>query len=227
MNRRLRTLLGIYALGGLALTVIAGLLTLWLTTEGGLTASFYRGSVGEDLLFRRTTEDIDLRFLDDDPGLPRRFFRVRWEGVWYRPRSEDVDVYAGSDDRVLVTIDGRLVLERSLAEGMHTVSRTLPLSAGFHDLVVDYEQYGGGYSLNIQWAPAGRPPRPLDPDVLFPEAPDESRALTNVRLRAVRTFVGVFWLVPPSILFLLRGVPLLIRLAWRFFDEIPFLKPET
>ena len=116
------------------------------------------------------------------------------------------------------------MLQRSMGEGMHTISQTLRLSAGFHELVVDYEQYGGGYALNVQWSPAGQASRPLDPETLFPAELDERSVLTNLRLRGFRTFVSIFWLLPPSILALLRGVPFLIRLVWRFFDQIPFLK---
>ena len=30
---------------------------------------------------------INLDFLNDDPGLPRRFFSARWSGFWYVSRS--------------------------------------------------------------------------------------------------------------------------------------------
>ena len=163
LQRSLR-LIAIYVLAALALTLISRALDARLKTETGLTESFYQGSLGDgDVLFQRTARSIGLDSVENDPDLPQRFFGMRWEGFWHVPHDEVLDIYAGGDDRVLVRIDGELVLERGGALGTNTISAPVPLDAGLHTLSVEYEQYRGGYSLHVLWAPAGGSPRPFDP----------------------------------------------------------------
>ena len=49
-------------------------------------------------MFSRTAQQIDLEFRRDDPELPTRFFEVEWNGVWYVPEHQVLDLYAGADD---------------------------------------------------------------------------------------------------------------------------------
>ena len=55
--------------------------------------------------------------------MPRRNFSVRWEGWWYFPGDAVVDVDAGVDDRVLVSIDGKPVFERDISRGLRSGRR--------------------------------------------------------------------------------------------------------
>ena len=80
---------------------------------------------------------------------------------------------------------------------------------------MSYEQYGGGYSLNVQWAPAGKAPRSFDPESLYPQIPDPQHFLVNQRLLAFHRAVIAFWIAPPSFLVLVAAFPLLVRTGRR------------
>ena len=101
----------------------AALTAFWLLVRSvapptGLTRSFYypleqeypRARATDALVEERTTA-IDLEFIDEQRR-PSRFYRVRWHGVWFSPRPERVDFYAGADDAVVMRVDGEIVLER-------------------------------------------------------------------------------------------------------------------
>ena len=51
----------------------------------------------------RVAPALDLSILDAHPELPKRFFTLRWEGYWYLPSTRYLDLYAGGDDRVVVS----------------------------------------------------------------------------------------------------------------------------
>ena len=208
MTRRSAAVVGLYLVGGLALTALSYELDDQWKTTTGLVQSFERGVDAErDSLFTRTTSHIDLAFLDEQPDLPRRFFEVQWDGFWHVPEAQSVDVYAGGDDFVAVRVDDELVLERSVAVGMHTTTQRIALEAGLHHLSVHYRQRGGGYYLNVQWAPAGGRPRPLDAERLFPTAPEPDQIALNRRLRFLRQLATATWILPPLIFLFWVGVP--------------------
>ena len=212
MTRRTAVIVGIYLATGLALTTLSRVLDDRLMTETGLVQSFDTGVDDErTALFTRTAAAIDLAFLEDDADLPRRFFEVRWDGVWHVPDGRQVDVFAGGDDLVAIRIDDELVLERSFAVGTHTTSARVILDAGLHRLSVHYVQRGGGYSMNVQWAPAGESARPFEPDRLFPVSPEPEQITRNERLLSLRRLVAVFWITPPLLFLLWVGVPPVMR----------------
>lgn len=186
-----------YLYVALAMTIV-GVAMQWLVAPPtGLTRTFYLNDGSDGLPFApERTSDISLAFLEDDPSLPRRLFRVEWDGYWYLPRTQTVELLASGDDRVDISVDGELVLRRSPAVGMHTAGETITLVEGAHRLVVRYEQDRGGMGLRVMHAVGDEPPRPLGPTQLFPERPDARdyvRATWAVWLTRVAV---VLWLVP-------------------------------
>ena len=145
-------------------------------------------------LDRTTARTIDLSLLDQNPSLPRRLFSIRWSGIWHVRSSQVYDVFLGADDRATLTIDGQRVLERSPQLGMSTTSTAVSLDAGFHTIDVDYEQDRGGVHLNLQVAPAGKTPAPVDPYALFPTEPTEAMLWLSTIAKAARRAVGLGWL---------------------------------
>ena len=183
--------------GATGLTLLSMVLDRWLKVETGLTrlVSEGPGFTGPELLQPATTPEISLAFLDDIPDSPRRFFSVRWEGYWHVLRDEAVDLYVGGDDRVVLRIDGETILERNAAIESRTISREIAAQSGLHHISVEFEQDGGGYSLNVLWAPAGEPPRAFDPESLFPDEPSTTDLSAHRRLRALHNIVVDVWLV--------------------------------
>ena len=205
MTRQSAVVVAIYLVTSLGLTGLSRVLDERLKTETGLIQSVELGIDDERTpLFTRTTSDIDLAFLDD-PELPRRFFEVRWDGLWHVPEDLQVDVYAGADDSVSVRIDDELVLERSPEAGMYTTSERITLDAGLHRLSVHYVQRGGGYYLNVQWAPAEGRPRSFDPERLFPARPLPDQITRNQQLLLFRRLVTAVWIAPPLVYLLWIG----------------------
>ena len=232
MTPRSAVIVRIYLVTSLGLTGLSYVLEEWLKIETGLVRSVELGVDDERTsLFTRTTSDIDLTFLDNDPELARRFFEVRWDGVWHVPEGLQVDVYAGGDDFVAVRIDDELVLERSAEAGMHTTFERIALDAGLHRLSVHYVQYTGGYYVNVQWAPAGGRPRSFDPERLFPERPDPDQITRNQRLRVFWRLVAAVWIAPPLVYLFWVGfqavarfgryrLPGMARRVWRWYGSI-------
>ena len=170
-----------YTLGAITLTAL-WLAARSLAPETGLHRSYYYlepsadpvafNPAGSRAIEARAGE-VDLSFLDERQW-PNRHYLVRWEGIWYSPRAERIDILAGADDGVVVRLDGEIAIERHPAVGMATETSTVQLEAGAHRLQIDHWQRGGGRHLNVRWAPAGRDPEPLDTGRLFPVDPGAS-----------------------------------------------------
>ena len=97
---------------------------------------------------------ISLDFLEEDERLPRRRFSVRWRGYWYVPDDGTIEIHGEGDDRLNAHVDGELVLRRYPPEEMHRATGTVTLAAGVHELLIEYEQEGGAYALDVRWSPA-------------------------------------------------------------------------
>ena len=120
----------------LTLTALGGILHWLVAPPTGLVRTFYSDVGAGEPLFQDRTTDVSLDFLDDDPTLPRRFFSVQWHGFWFLPNAQTIDLYAGADDGVDVLVDGTLVLRRNLSVGTHTISETMTLGAGSHEIII-------------------------------------------------------------------------------------------
>ncbi|MGE0449978.1 MAG: hypothetical protein AB7Q29_10405 [Vicinamibacterales bacterium] len=178
----------------------------------GLTRTIYEGDLDTGILRGRdVTSDIDLRFVDRDPALPRRLFSVRWSGVLVRDRTEWVDVHAGGDDEMVVVLDDQVVIDRNPPQSRGEGMARLLLTAGVHRFEVRYRQEGGGYSLYVLVGPAGKVPGRIDPESIFPREPPARRLQTNHRLRLLRRVAAAMWVVPPGLFLLVVGR----RPAWR------------
>ena len=207
-----------YWLGAVSLTLL-WLAALGLAPEAGLTRSYWYpvGAATEPIIEEHVTA-VDLAFIDER-NRPTRNYRVRWEGVWFSPRAERVDFYAGADDGVIVRVDGDTVLERNPAVGMHTVARTVELGAGAHRLEIDHWQDGGARSLNVQWAPAGGTPALLSPTRLFPDGPGALGYWLQVAAVRLPVLVLLVWAT---------GVAVLVGLTvWRaLYRRVTSLSPD-
>ena len=215
-----------YSLGAVSLTVFWPV-ALGLAPEAGLTRSYWYpvNASTEPVIDERITA-IDLAFIDERHR-PTRNYRVRWDGVWFSPRAERVDFYAGADDGVILRVDGDTVLERSPAVGMHTVARTVELGAGAHRLEIEHWQHGGARSLNVQWAPAGGTPALLGPTRLFPEDPGALGYWLQVAAVRFPVLVLLVWTAGVAVLVGLTVWRAFYRTVWRaFYRMVTSLSPD-
>jgi hypothetical protein len=158
-------------------------LTRFVFTQTG-----FRGAPAEARTF-----DINLNFLNEQSSLPRQNFSARWRGVFYLSKAQTVEFFAGGNDEVELRVNGEPLLTRNLREGMRTIGRRVSLEAGSHEISVDYQQFGGGMSLNIQRALEGQSPAPFVPTELFAERVDSRNVVLLNTARWVRRMTPFMW----------------------------------
>ena len=196
-KRWLRVALAASALAAAVSTAVFGVLASRLAVPTGVTRSIYQGPgfQGPLLGSPEVVDDISLDFIATSVGFPQLFFSVRWDGYWYLPDERTVDIYAGSDDRVVVRVDDEVILERDTAGAAHCVSQTRTLPAGLHNLEVRFEQHGGAYGMDVQWASAGGAPVPFREAVLFPTRPAPEALRIFDRLNMLHRVTVALWVV--------------------------------
>ena len=174
-----------YAAATVILSVLPPIIE-WFSPRPGLIRSLYaQNDFSGGFVDARTTE-ISLRFLDESPALPRQHFSARWRGYFYLSEPQSVEFFAGGDDEVQLRVNGELLLNRNLRDGMGTRSRTVTLEAGAHAIAVDYRQFGGNLRLNIQRTLAGQLPQPFLPTELFSERVGARQVLVLDMARTMR-----------------------------------------
>jgi len=176
-SRAARLLLAIVILAG-----VSGAVHTFVRVGTGLTQVFYDG-VGAGAV-RRTeqrVQTIDLRVLEraETQARPENV-SVRWSGVWFIPDDGLYDLLLDADDRAIWTVDGQRAHTRTFGDGA-TARRTVWLHAGFHSIVIEYQQDGGEYRLDVSWAQAGGVPRPLAAVDLLPVMPGRPRLFVALR----------------------------------------------
>ena len=157
----------------------------------------YAGSelAGEPLV-DRIAPDVTLDFLEADPELPRRFFSARWHGFWYLPEAGRFILHGAGDDRLDVWIDGELLISRRSPADMHTASRDIELSAGSHELLVEYAQFGGAYNMRLEWQLYGSRSRSFTGHQLFREQPGPWDVRTASLAAWLKILVALIWAAP-------------------------------
>ena len=209
-------LVGVYLVVGVALTSTCQVVESRNDLDTGLLRALYRGPGRERPPIQQdVTPNIDLSFIDENPLLPKRFFSVRWTGIWYVSQEQEVDIYCGADDSAVVRIDGDVVIRRNIVSGLHTTFERVHLDAGLHRLSVYFEQHRGDSRLNVQWAPAGQRPRRFDAESLFPRRPSDRQLRDHQRLAELRKWSAVAWVFPPLLLLTWLVAPRVARAVER------------
>jgi len=82
-------------------------------------------------------------------------FSVRWRGLVHCPTAGTYEFSTNSDDGSQLFIDGRLVVDNGGSHGMRERSGRIDLTAGDHQLVLDFIEEGGGAGCILSWKPPG------------------------------------------------------------------------
>ncbi|MBD8078702.1 LamG-like jellyroll fold domain-containing protein [Cellulosimicrobium arenosum] len=127
----------------------------------GLRGDYYRMSAPEARDFAElggTTLDPEL----NGAGLVANFKKltgqtenvtVRWTGQITPPEDGDYTFYATGDNGFRLFIDGELVIDHWLPDwDKEQTSEPVHLTAGEHDLELEYFQDGGGASMYLRWS---------------------------------------------------------------------------
>jgi Leucine-rich repeat (LRR) protein len=141
-------------------------------TKSGLTANFYvpGGSVSAFPDFGALTPvltRVDQAVYQPNTaaswasGLPSDNFAATWEGQFYvnakGAQALDVTFFLGSDDGSRLYIDGDLVINNPWIAPYRTMSNTITLDTGLHDLRVEFFECGGYAGVHLDYRISGRP----------------------------------------------------------------------
>lgn len=74
-----------------------------------------------------------------------------------------------SDDGAVLSLDGRVELDSGGRLGLQTQATTIDLARGPHAFALTFNQHGGTFDLNLQWARDGEAPTPVPEWVFTPE----------------------------------------------------------
>jgi hypothetical protein len=205
--------MAVSAAAALGASVLWLLLAFTLRTPSGLTRTVYRGiGFGGGAANVDVVSDVDLLFTNRPHG-PRRFFSVRWAGVWHVEHAGAYDLFLGADDGAVLRIDGEQVVERGAAMGFPTTSATRELTAGPHRIEVDYEQRAGGMFIIAGWARHGEAQKRFDRALVFPAAATPQQIRTNRIIDSAAYVVAVLWLLT---------IVLALRFVWQRISSVSF-----
>lgn len=89
------------------------------------------------------------------PAQRRSLFGLVFEGFLWVPQTGEYNFFLKSDDGSALRINGNIIVSNDGLHGPVERSGTVTLSAGAHPIRVDYFQFFGGTSLNLQWSGPG------------------------------------------------------------------------
>ena len=92
-------------------------------------------------------------------GLPADGYTVRWTGRHVFPGGA-ATFTARSDDGIRARLDGQPVLEMWREQAPTTMTATRPVTAGEHEVVVEYFEAAGGAVAQFSWQSGNQPPVP-------------------------------------------------------------------
>ena len=152
---------------------------------------------------------LDLAFIRER-NLPNRDYFIRWRGVWFSPRPERIDFWAGADDGVIVRVDDQVVIAAEMANRRQTVA----LETGVHRLEIDHWQRGGPRALSVLWAPPAGRLEPVGANRVFPTDPGVHGYLLATVSAQLGNLVLLVWVAGAAVLSG-RMAYLAGRTAWR------------
>ncbi|MCL5667019.1 MAG: PA14 domain-containing protein [Patescibacteria group bacterium] len=119
---------------------------------GGFAASYYAGTNFQRLLLTKADPTINFAWNNGspDPSVPSDQFSARWTG--------DFNFTAGnhafnitSDDGARLYVDGQLVISDWNDHASKTDTKTIYLSAGTHNIKMEYYEAYGGAVAKLNW----------------------------------------------------------------------------
>jgi glucose/arabinose dehydrogenase/RNase P/RNase MRP subunit p29 len=125
-------------------------------------------------------------------GVPNDNFSVRWTGSFTFPAG-DATFSVTADDGIRLWVDGVLLIDKWIDQGPTTYTATRTLTAGSHDLKVEYYEKGGGAVARASWTTSGAPTSPCANEVFYAEY-WKNRTLTGApTLTRCETAVNNTW----------------------------------
>jgi glucose/arabinose dehydrogenase len=99
----------------------------------------------------------DWSFDNPAPGLPQDNFSVRWTGTHTFAAGQH-RFTATTDDGMRIWLDGQPVIDKWFDQGPTTYTATVNVTAGDHEVKVEFYEHTGTAVAQVSWQPAGSPP---------------------------------------------------------------------
>jgi MYXO-CTERM domain-containing protein len=134
--------------------------------SGGLTAQYFDQLAFAGAPLTRVDPTLDFNWQDDGPApsIAADTFSARWTGQIKADFAETYTLSTLSDDGVRVLLDGVPVIEHFTDHGPAVDLADVALSVGWHDIIVEYYEKGGGAQLHLSWS------SPSLPEQIVPES---------------------------------------------------------
>lgn len=134
--------------------------------SGGLTAQYFDQLAFAGAPLTRIDPTVDFDWENDSPAqsIAADTFSVRWTGQIKADFAETYSFSTLSDDGVRVLIDGVAVIENFTNHSPAVDVGDVALSVGWHDIVIEYYENGGGAQLHLSWS------SPSLPEEIVPES---------------------------------------------------------
>ena len=142
---------------------------------------------------QRVVDGPDFDLLTLERALPLSFFSARWEGAWRVGAGGTYDLHLRGIGSAVLRLDGRPVVTRRREARARGIVRAVPIEAGLHRLVLEYEPHEGPPAMKLLWARPGEPPRALTATDLFPDAPEGSVLLWERPAHTVMPLAAIAW----------------------------------
>jgi len=143
-------------------SLILGMLTVIPSARADLLGHYYfAGGTSPNfgaLAGVRVDPNINFNWGTGDPGiggLGVDHFAISWRGRITVPNEGVWTFYTAADDGSRIWIDGDLILDNWVDQGPIEVSGQKFLTAGTHDITVDYYEHGGGASIQVLYEGPG------------------------------------------------------------------------
>jgi hypothetical protein len=127
-------------------------------TAGGWAAEFFTGTptLTTGPVLTRCDPAVNFTFGtgSPDPALPADNFSARWTTT----ATFTAGIYsfdAVSDDGVRVYVDGTRVIDEWRGQAPTAFQALVPMTAGPHEITVEYYEATGQATIQLDWTPAG------------------------------------------------------------------------
>ena len=149
-------------------------------TGSGLTAEYF--DIGSDLddfpkiaadkkpVIKRVDKTINVDATEDawpDTQLTD-YFSIRWTGKINAPKDGKYTFFLESDDGSRLFVDGKQIIDNGGRHHMTEKDGTVELTAGKHDVKIDYFENDVHAGCKFAWQPPGEPKEIVPTKVMFP-----------------------------------------------------------
>ena len=123
---------------------------------GNFSATYFKGVNLSQAVLNRTDQAINFTWNDGspDPVVPKDQFSARWQGN-FNFNAGDYTFNMTSDDGSRLYIDGQLVLNDWSDHAARTKSVTKTMTAGTHNIKMEYYEAYGGAIAKLNWNQTG------------------------------------------------------------------------